>query len=172
MVVAVFSTWESVLPRANLNRIRVAEHLGARLPASPPLDNQQLLAIEGCPLGTHRPAGRSANNAAKCGEIPSRTSLQAQGRPQPRKNCTCRNSKVFSTICTPELLELVAAVHRSVDHLQTISALPGTGRCTTTGASTTSLKKLHCGISGFLQSLHCAYSSLWHNWKFNSLAMN
>ena len=59
----------------------------------------------------------------------------AQGRPHPRKKCTCGNSTVFSTVCTHELLELVAAVHKSVDHLQTFSALPDTGRCTTPGAS-------------------------------------
>ena len=57
---------------------RVTWEYNSRRPRHPQaLDNQPLLAIEGSPktlhkTGTQRPNGRSAKNAAKCGENPLR----------------------------------------------------------------------------------------------------
>ena len=62
----------SVQGRAEVHRIRVAEHLGAssRRPRHPrALDDEELFIIEGS-LGAQRPDGRSAKKARKTGEKP------------------------------------------------------------------------------------------------------
>ena len=70
----------SVDKRQRMQLIGVTEHLGIRLPASPPPPSPRqptVVGHRGLKNGHSRPAGRSAKNAAKCGKIAPRQILMA-----------------------------------------------------------------------------------------------
>ena len=141
---------------------RLAEHLGVRLPASPPPPSPRPPTTVG-----HRELVNSPPSQLQTGGI---RKCRNMGRKSSSNRLKIVDLRHFDAL--RGLLELIAAFHRSVDQLSMsrncgtsrVFCTVSTPRCTTTG-TTTSPKNCTCEIS-------TVFTPLLHNKKVRTLPMN